>query len=424
MINFTYNLASGTWLTPTGTAGTDWTPDLNFGEAPELTITVQGLPLGIALATAWQVAVAKDWQSSTSPMCRTTEDITCTIEGNNATFTFIVDTATERFLKVVDGKGDGVDCSMQIVGISDGTPCCFVTLPWLCRPALDPHGSAGPLPPIPTTNMTEAEVEAIAEQAAEDIAEQAAQEAVEEALDDYYDKTATDDLLDGKANLVDGKVPASELPALDYIPTAEKGAANGVAELDGNGKVPSGQLPLASGTIDGTYGVVRIFNHTLYGITIGNSYKDLQIFPPTNADIANRRYKRPIVAENLNTAVTAALTDANHITLTAEQQQTARGVLGIDGTTDIIALTGASGTVEPGKCYSLTMTEDFTLSASSVASGIYGESVLFVTPGSYAFSVASGITLDAEMIAGLRYRLLVSWTPFGVHAEQTAEWEA
>ena len=126
----------------------------------------------------------------------------------------------------------------------------------------------------------------------------------------------------------------------------------------------------------------------------------------------------------INAAVIAALTDANHITLTAAQQQTARGVLGIDGTTSITTLGGASGTVEPGKCYSLTMTEDFTLSASSVASGIYGESVLFVVPNTYAFSVASGITLDAEMIAGLRYRLLISWTPFGVHAEQTAEWEA
>ena len=173
MMNLTYNLASGTWLTPTGTAGTDWTPELNFGEAPDLTITIQGLPQGIALATAWQVAVAKDWQSTTSPMCRTTDGITCTIGDDTAVFSFAVDTATERFLRVVDGKGEGVYCSMQIVGISDGTPCCFVTMPWLCRPALDPHGSAGPLPPIPTTNMTEAEVEAIAEQAAEDIAESA-----------------------------------------------------------------------------------------------------------------------------------------------------------------------------------------------------------------------------------------------------------
>lgn len=411
MMNLTYNLASGTWLTPSGTSGTDWTPELNFGEAPELSITVQGLPQGIGNATAWQVAVAKDWQSTTSPMCRTTDDITCTVSDSEAVFSFAVDTATERFLKVVDGKGDGVGCSMQIVGISDGTPCCFVTMPWLCRPALDPHGSAGPLPPIPTTNMTEAEVEAIAEQAAEDIAEQAAQEAVQEALDDYYDKTATDDLLDGK------------------IGNAEKGVADGVATLDSSGKVPSGQLPIATigepAATAGKLGCVYLGGNMGFKMTIVNDAPILTLDKPSAGEIANRSspYKAIIVKE-LNTAVTAALTDANHITLTAAQQATARGVLGIDGTTSITTLGGGSGTVEPGKVYTLTMSEDFTLSASSVASGIYGESVLFVVPHTYAFSVASGITLDAEMIAGLRYRLLISWTPFGVHAEQTAEWEA
>ena len=48
---------------------------------------------------------------------------------------------------------------------------------------------------------------------------------------------------EGKADLVDGKVPAEQLPAMDYIPTAEKGAASGVATLGADGKVPTGQLP-------------------------------------------------------------------------------------------------------------------------------------------------------------------------------------
>lgn len=42
---------------------------------------------------------------------------------------------------------------------------------------------------------------------------------------------------------VDGKVPASQLPDMDYIPTSQKGAASGVAELDSTGRVPSSQLP-------------------------------------------------------------------------------------------------------------------------------------------------------------------------------------
>ena len=41
----------------------------------------------------------------------------------------------------------------------------------------------------------------------------------------------------------DGKVPAGQLPQMDYIPTSMKGANSGVAELDENGKVPSAQLP-------------------------------------------------------------------------------------------------------------------------------------------------------------------------------------
>ena len=40
-----------------------------------------------------------------------------------------------------------------------------------------------------------------------------------------------------------GKVPASQLPEMDYIPTDEKGAASGVATLDSNGKLAGSQKP-------------------------------------------------------------------------------------------------------------------------------------------------------------------------------------
>lgn len=41
----------------------------------------------------------------------------------------------------------------------------------------------------------------------------------------------------------DGKVPSSQLPPLDYIPTSAKGVSGGVAGLDEAGKVPAAQLP-------------------------------------------------------------------------------------------------------------------------------------------------------------------------------------
>ena len=40
-----------------------------------------------------------------------------------------------------------------------------------------------------------------------------------------------------------GKVPSGQLPAMNYIPSSQKGAAEGVASLDSSGKVPSSQLP-------------------------------------------------------------------------------------------------------------------------------------------------------------------------------------
>lgn len=41
----------------------------------------------------------------------------------------------------------------------------------------------------------------------------------------------------------DGKVPAGQLPDMDYVPNSEVGVAGGVAELDSSGKVPVAQLP-------------------------------------------------------------------------------------------------------------------------------------------------------------------------------------
>ena len=52
----------------------------------------------------------------------------------------------------------------------------------------------------------------------------------------------------GVASLgADGKVPGTQLPSLDYIPTSQKGTANGVASLGADGKVPSAQLPEMGG---------------------------------------------------------------------------------------------------------------------------------------------------------------------------------
>ena len=83
-------------------------------------------------------------------------------------------------------------------------------------------------------------------------------------------------------------------------------------------------------------------------------------------------------------------------------------------------VSGDAVTVSPGCVYDIAPTADFTLAAAACDG--YAEALVFVTPGEWAFGVADGIALDAEMEAGRRYRLLVSWTPFGIHVEQTGEW--
>ena len=56
--------------------------------------------------------------------------------------------------------------------------------------------------------------------------------------------TAEKGTANGVASLgEDGKVPAGQLPEMDYIPKTEKGQASGVASLGSDGKVPAGQLP-------------------------------------------------------------------------------------------------------------------------------------------------------------------------------------
>lgn len=62
-----------------------------------------------------------------------------------------------------------------------------------------------------------------------------------------YVPTAQKAAANGVATLgSDGKVPSAQLPAMDYIPNSKRGAANGVASLGSDGKVPATQLPSMS----------------------------------------------------------------------------------------------------------------------------------------------------------------------------------
>lgn len=112
------------------------------------------------------------------------------------------------------------------------------------------------------------------------------------------------------AGLVDGKVPAEELPSLDFIPTAEKGVANGVAELDGEAKVNRDVLPLCNST---SVGAVRSGSGaTQYGINIVDGYVRIVRATESNIDDKAGIYK-PIVPTSLDYAVRSVLPNVTTI---------------------------------------------------------------------------------------------------------------
>ncbi len=122
---------------------------------------------------------------------------------------------------------------------------------------------------------------------------------------DLSEQTDLADALNGKANLVGGKVPSGELPAMDYIPTSEKGAANGVATLDSNALVPVANLPVpewgnvASGNAKGA--VLLDKNTSTSGLTIVNGF--LKLRTPADTMINNRNGNYPVVLSTLDYAV-------------------------------------------------------------------------------------------------------------------------
>lgn len=63
-----------------------------------------------------------------------------------------------------------------------------------------------------------------------------------------------------KADLKNGKVPAEQLPDMDYISSADRGVPGGVATLGSDGKVPGGQLPAMNCDPKGT-AVTAVSNH-------------------------------------------------------------------------------------------------------------------------------------------------------------------
>ena len=116
-------------------------------------------------------------------------------------------------------------------------------------------------------------------------------ELVKPALTDPADITAInpnwdkiDSELKSRATLgADGKVPSSMLPAMDYIPTSEKGVASGVATLDAEGKVPASQLNVVAPT--GAASTIYTDNLTANRALISNASGKVGVSPVTATEL-------------------------------------------------------------------------------------------------------------------------------------------
>lgn len=75
----------------------------------------------------------------------------------------------------------------------------------------------------------------------------------------------------------DSKVPTAQVPTLPYVPTADVGVADGVAELDVTGVVPLGQLPSGTGhNHTGTYINALVADAGTYGDGVTDAAVHLQ----------------------------------------------------------------------------------------------------------------------------------------------------
>lgn len=189
----------------------------------------------------------------------------------------------------------------------------------------------------------------------------------------------------------------------DFVMRGEVGAANGVAGLNENAKVPSQQLPYATSN-NGTFAAGVVYNapsDRFNGLPYFVSGK-LKLPTPNATGIAERKdlgaqYGGLIHAGNLNAAVTAALTDNNKISLTDAQKAAAQSVFGVGGAVVTIPAATSEYTLSWGRfahvptlasVYKMPAVADGSITNDITLSVKFSSSVL-----TYEFQDSAGTTL-------------------------------
>ena len=167
-----YDLAKKRFLDSSGLTRNGFTPTLAYGEKPiwkiELVDTSRndGTP-DVSRVSAWRSAIDTDFRTATSPMCRTTEGIV-QAQGNFGVAVLVpIDSATERYLEVCDGRRSTA-CWFELAGLdAAGDTVFYVSFPISALFPIDPSAS-GDVVPVEVTDLTRTQVEAIAKAASSD----------------------------------------------------------------------------------------------------------------------------------------------------------------------------------------------------------------------------------------------------------------
>lgn len=223
-----YDIDRKVFRSTSGTVRTSFRPSISYGERTSWQIEIQATDAGevsLGGATAWRSAIDQDFNSSTEPMARTTSGITMDTTGDWPVATVAIDTLTERFRSVCDGR-QTTPVYFELAGLdASGDTVFYICFAIDALFPIDP-AAAGTLTPVNVTTMTESQVEAIAAAAGAAAAEDAAKAAASEVsaeLAEHAADTAIHVPADGTAGQVLTKTDTG---------TEWKDASSGSASVD------------------------------------------------------------------------------------------------------------------------------------------------------------------------------------------------
>ena len=286
------------WPTLTYYSCPTW--ELNFGVPNESGFLS---PVDLTEATAWHAAVDTDFDSNTDPMVRTLSDKIDDSGAASGILKVELDTATSSFFNKINGK-ERLPATFEIRGLDSSDKVIYdYHFKIYALGAVDPMGG-DPLPVV-SGGVTMNDVYAV--------------------LPTVNDPTIT---LKQGTNTVGSFTLNQTSGATFTFSSGGGGDLSGIEDvmIDSTSIVTNNiaNIPIAS---TNALGVVKV--NQAYGTSITNN-NELFIEKATSANISGRNSEcKPIVPSNLNYAVKAALTDTNHITLSASEQATVQSILNV-----------------------------------------------------------------------------------------------